>query len=219
MLKSHGVLAVLISGFVLGALTCGSAFAADAKSNTQVFASVDVEQAFNNYDKKKQLEAELMQAYDQAKLKLELRGTNKLLTTDEFNQLADLKMKPTPTPADKTKIDELTAASKQREVEFQSLQQKSPMTDADKARLSQLQDQISKTDQSLKDDQGKYEQDLNKRRVDLSTQLMLDVNAAVGTVAKDKNITMVFNKSGDPGFVIYSSYDITDDVLKKLNKK
>lgn len=220
MLKLRGVLAVLIPGLVLGAMACGSAPAADAKSTGQVFATVDVEQAFNTYEKKKQLEAELLTLYDQAKQKLEMRSANKLLTNIEFNQLADLKLKPKPTDVETKKIDELTTLSKQREQEFQSLQQKPSPTDADKTRLNQLQDQIKQTDQSLKDDETKYEADLNKKRVDLSSQIMLEVKTAVSSVAKDKGVTIVFNQSSsEPGLVVYSNYDITEDVVKKLNKK
>lgn len=220
MLKLRGALAVLIPGLVLGTLACGTAFAADAKTNAPVFATVDVEQAFNNYEKKKQLEAQLMSMYDQAKQKLQLRGSNKLLTDVEFTEYANLKLKPNATDAEKKRTEELAALSKQREQEFQSLQQKPNPADTDKQRLSQLQDQLTKTDQSLKDDETKYDADLNKQRIDLSTQVMGDVNTAVAAVAKDKGVTMVFNKSiGEPGFVIYSNFDITDDVLKKLNKK
>ncbi len=48
---------------------------------------------------------------------------------------------------------------------------------------------------------------------------MGEVEAAVAAVAKQKRLDIVFNKSlGELGFIIYSSVDITEDVLKKLNK-
>lgn len=220
MRNSRGIIAILISGLFLGTLACGSAApAADAKAG-QLLGTVDVEQAFNGYEKKKQLEGELMTSYEQMRQRLELRNSNKLLTAAECGQLAELKLKAKPTDADAKKIEELTNLSKQREQEFQSLQQKAAPTDAEKTRLTQLQDQIKSTDAALKDDEVKYQEELNKKRVDLSVQIMQDVNTAVAAVAKEKGLSLVFNKSaGEPGLVIYSNLDITDDVLKKLNKK
>jgi outer membrane protein len=221
MRKSCGIIAILISGLFLGTLVCGSAaLAADAKATGQVLGTVDVEKAFNGYEKKKQLEGELMTSYEQMKQKLELRNANKLLTAEECSQLAELKLKAKPIDADTKKIEELTNLSKQREQEFQTLQQKTAPTDAEKTRLTQLQDQIKNADAALKDEETKYQEELNKKRVDLSVQIMQEVNTAVAAVAKEKGLSLVFNKSaGEPGLVIYSNLDITDEVLKKLNKK
>jgi Skp family chaperone for outer membrane proteins len=221
MRKSLTIIAVLVSGLVLGVLATGSAApAADAKSVLQVFGTVDVEQAFNGYGKKKQLEQELVTYYDQAKAKLELRQGNKLLADAEFTELADLKIKPKPVEADTKRIEELTNLSKQREQEFQALQQKVSPSDAEKARLNELQAQIKKAEAALKDDETKYQDDLNKKRVELSQQVMLEVNTVVAAVAKEKGLAIVFNKSAsEPSMIIYSNLDITEDVLKKLNKK
>lgn len=220
MRKSLTIIAVLISGLILGALACPPASAADAKTTTQVLGTVDVEQAFNGYEKKKQLEQELMSLYDQAKQKLELRQANKLLTTEEFTQLADLKVKPKPTDVETKKIEELANTSKQRDQELNSLQQKTTPTDAEKTRLAELTSQLAKTDAAIKEDESKYQDDLNKRRIELSGQIMQDVNTAVSAIAKEKGLSIVFNKSvGEPNLIIYSSLDITEDVLKKLNKK
>lgn len=221
MRRSLTIIAVLVSALVLGILATGTAApAADAKSVAQVFGTCDVEQAFNSYEKKKVLEAELQTYYDQAKAKLELRQANKLLTDAEFTQLADLKSKAKPLDADTKKIEEITNTSKQREQEFQGLQQKTSPTDPEKTRLLELQDQIKKADQAIKDDETKYQADLNKKRVELSQQVMLDVNTAIGAVAKEKGLAIVFNKSvAEPSLIIYSNLDITEEVLKKLNKK
>lgn len=219
MLRFRGLLAVLIPGIVLGALACGSVFAADAKTTGQVFATVDFAKAFDGYEKKQRLAQEFDSQVLQANKRLELRNANKLLTTDEFNQYAEISAKPNPTDAEKKKIDEFASLSKQREQEFQSLQQKPGPTDADKARLAQLQDTIKKADAQIKEDTDKFKTDLGKQQDDLSQKLIQEVNTAVAAVAKEKGITMVFNKAGEPGLVVFSQLDITDDVLKKLNKK
>jgi len=221
MSKLRGIIAVSIFVLLLSVFIGEFAFAAaEAKAPAAAFGTVDIEQAFNGYEKKQQLEQDLMIFYEQIKQRLELQNTNKLLTAEEFSQLADLKSKAKQDEADKKKIEDLLALSRQREQEFQSLQQKQNATDAEKARLKEMQDQIGKTDALIKDDQGKYESELNKRRVDLSRQVMQEVETAVAAAAKEKGLTLVFNKSvGEPGLVVYSNVDITDDVLKKLNKK
>jgi len=219
MPKARGVLAALVLALILG-VSAGSALAADAKAAGPQFGTVDVERAFNEYEKKKQLDEQLMTSAEQARQKLELRSTNRLLTADEFKQLADLRTKPKQDDADKKKIDEILALSKQREQELQTLQQKQDSTDAEKARLKELQDQLNGSDASLKEDTSKYQTELRTQQVDLSRQVMQEVEVAVAAIAKDKGLSLVFNKSaGEPGLVIYSSMDITDEVLKRLNKK
>lgn len=219
MLKSRGILAILALGLFLSVFTGGSSFAADVKA-TASFGTVDVEKAFDNYDKKKQLDQELMNYADQLKQKLDLRKTNKLLKPEEFNQLAELKVKPNPTDDEKKKIEDFLALSKQREQELQALQQKQDTTDVEKARLKELTDQSANTDAALKEELGKSQNDLAGKQIDLSRQVMQEVEAAIAEVAKAKGLTIVFNKSAsEPGLIAYSSLDITDEVLKKLNKK
>lgn len=218
MLRLRGIIVLLMLGLLLSAYMGGPTLAADAKSGTS-FGSVDVEKAFDGYDKKKQLDQELLVFADQLTLKYELRKTNRLLTADEFKQLADLTVKPNQNDADKKKIEELLAQSKQREQELQTLQQKQGATDAEKARLKELTDQATNADAVLKDETGKYQGDFAAKQVELSRQVMDEVDAAVAAVAKSKGLSMVFNKNiGDIRFIIFSSVDITDEVLKKLNK-
>lgn len=218
MSKSRSILATLVIGTFLAVLVGSSAFAAEAKPATP-FGTIDIERAFNDFDKKKQLEQELMDYLSQLQEEVELRATNKLLTPEEFAELANLTAKPRPEAAEKERIDKLLAISKEREQELRTLQQKPNATDAEKARLKELQDQMNKTDASMKEDEQKYNLELAKRQVDLSRQVMQEVEAAVAVVAKEKGLSIVFNKSaGDGGLIIYSSVDITDQVLAKLNK-
>lgn len=217
----RGIATIAIFALLLSAFASIPAMAADAKAPVLSIGTVDVEKAFDGYTKKDKLQQELMANYERLKADLELRGTNKLLTEDEFKQLADLKAKPTLDDASKKKVDELLALSKQREQEFQALQQKANATDQEKAQLKALQDQLTKTDETLKSQEAQYNDELTKQRIDLSKQVMQDVDTAVAVIAKEKGLTIVFNKSaaGDPGFIVFSSVDITDEVIKKLNKK
>jgi Skp family chaperone for outer membrane proteins len=217
MSTKRAVLAILFLGLLMTALPGKPARAAEAKF--PVFATLDVEKAFNGYDKKTQLDAKLQADKAQADEKLRLRSDNAFLTADEFTQLADLAAKPTKTDDDKTKIAALTKTANDRQAEYTGLQQKKDATDAEKARLQELQSMGEKAKAAFDAEQTSLYQKLQKQQVDLSKQIMQDVEVAATNVAKAKGITMVFNKSfGEPGFIIYSGMDITDEVLAKLNK-
>lgn len=209
----------LLSAFVF-AVSAGAIFAADPKAGTVLFATVDIEKAFDGSTKKAQLEQELQTYYRNIEQWFQLRNANKLLTAEEFAQLVELKNKPKQEEADKKKIDELLALSKQRDQELEALRQKQGATDAEKARLNELQEQMKKSETQMQEEEKKQQAELTKKRVELSKQVMTDVDAAVAAVAKEKGLTIVFNKSaGEPGLVVYSSLDITDEVLKRLQKK
>lgn len=219
MLRSWGIPTVLALGLLISVFAAGPAFGADPEA-APAFGTVDVEKAFDDYDKKKQLDEELRALADGLKLKLELRNESKLLTAAEFDQLAELKAKATPGEADKKKIDELLATARQREQELQTLQQKQDTSTAEKARLKELTEQATKAEITLREDAAKYQNEVANRQIELSRQVMEDIEAAVAEIAKAKGLTLVFNKSvGEPGLIIYSSLDITDEVLKKLNKQ
>jgi Skp family chaperone for outer membrane proteins len=220
MTRLHGIVAISVLGVFAVALAGGMAFAADAKATGPVFAVVDVEKAFDGSEKKQTLEKELAAYLKGIEDWFQLRSTNKLLTPEEFTQLTELRNKPKQEEADKKKIDEFLALSKQREQEFQTLQQKQGATDAEKARLKELQDQITKTDASMQEEEKKRQVEWTNKKIELSKQVMADVEAAVADVAKEKGLTMVFNKAiGEPGLVVYANIEITDEVLKKVNKK
>lgn len=206
---------VAIIGIVLSILTVAPARSAEA----QVFAAIDLDKAFNDYTKKQDLDKQFQSEVQGIQSKLELRQTHSLLNTTEFEELSTLKAKVKPTDAEKKRIEELETSSTQRVQELQALRQKTTPTDAEKTRMAALQDQTKQTDAELKEIARQADADLQKRRYELSKQVMDEVQAAVAAVAKSKGITMVFNKSvGETVLVVFSTNDITDEVLKKLNK-
>ncbi|MBP6962881.1 MAG: OmpH family outer membrane protein [Armatimonadetes bacterium] len=201
--------------FALGIILTGPAVSAEA----QVFASVDVEKAFNDYKKKQDLDKQVMAELQQLQSKLELRQTHPLLTKAEFDELAALKAKEKPTDAEKKRIETMEAMSTQKEKDLQALRQKTTPTDEEKASMAALQEVAKQTETELRDSAKQADTEWQAKRYELSKQVMEDVQAAVAAVAKQKNITMVFNKSaGETVLVVYSSNDITADVIARLNK-
>ncbi|MHB0999395.1 MAG: OmpH/Skp family outer membrane protein [Armatimonadota bacterium] len=218
--RLRSIFIVFTLGLLVSFLASGSAFAADAKAPAGSFGCVDLEKVFNESQKKKDLDVQLQSFRDQLRLRLELRNNNKLLTPEEYTKLTELSTKPNATADEKKQVDDMIARSKTLDQEYQTLQQKKDATDADKARFAVLQDQLTKTDETLKEDANKFQGELQSKMVELSQQVMVDISKTVETVAKEKNLSVVFNKtSGETILVVYSSIDITNDVIQKLNKK
>lgn len=216
--KIRGIIAFSVLSLVLCSVLGSSVIAAESKVGA--FGTIDIEKTFNDYNKKKQLDQELIAYADLLKLKLDERKNNRLLSADDSNLLMSLMSKSAQTPADKAKIDELRNTSKQLEVELQGLQQKSSPTDVEKARLNELQARANALDETLKADQSKYEADFAAKRADMSKQVMQEIEVVVAAMAKDKGLSIVFNKTyGELGLIVYSNVDITDEVITKLNKK
>lgn len=220
MLKLRAVLAVLAFSLMLSIIDGNMVLAADAKPSMPAFGTVDIERAFNEYDQKKQLDQQLMGLAQELSTKLDLRKNNRLLTKEEYDQLVALKAKPNPTADDTKKIDQILALSKDREQQLQALQQKQNPTSEDTAQIKRFQDQINAAAASFDADNKAYEVQFGKERVELSRKVMKEIETTVADIAKQKGLAMVFNKSyGEVSLVIYSSVDVTDEVLKKLNKK
>ena len=220
MWKSRGILAALIVSLILGILSGNAAFPADAKLATSAIGSADANTLFTEYDKRKQSYQELETLQAKLEAQLELRNGNRLLTDEEFKTLLDLEAKPQKQDADKQKIEELRALSKQRDQELQALQQKQDATEEEKAKRRELENRLKSVNEALQQDKGKFEKELNTKFLEVNQEVTKDIEAAVAAVAKDEGLAIIFNKSfGAAEFVLYSSVDITDDVLKKLNKK
>lgn len=200
-------------------LLSGVSMAADAKATGVLFGGVDMEAAFNASPKKKDNEAKFQAMVAQMQQKIDLHQKNRLLTAEEFKQLVDITTKPNPTPEEKAKADELLNLSKARDQELQALQQKKDATDADKARLKALQDQLAMSDQAIREEAAQYADEIEKAREALSNEVKVDIYNAVAAIAKEKGLSVVFNKTaGDLILVAYTQVDITDDVIKRLSK-
>ena len=213
---------IAVTVITLSALSIFGSFsyAADAKAAPGSFGCVDMEAVFNSSQKKKDNDVKFQALIAQRKQQLDILQKNPLLTTDEYNQLVDLSSKPTPTDVEKAKIAEIQNLSKTRDQELQTLQQKKDATDPEKARLTELQNQIAQSNQALKDNAAKFSDEIDKTGASLSQDIRDDIVKTVESVAKDKGLSVVFNKtSGDVILVVYASVDITNDVISKMPKK
>lgn len=213
----RGILTVSIIGLALGMLISNVALAAPA--DTLNIASIDLDKVFDGYQKKTKLEEDLRSQARLIEQQLKLRDDNKLLTDDEFKQLAELQAKASPSAADKQNIERLLALSKERDQAFQTLQQKTELTDTEKAQLAEFQNRIKAVRAALQEELSKKDEELRNRQVELSKQIYTDIENVVAAIAKEKGLTLVLNKAANNiPFVIFAKVDITEETLKRLNK-
>jgi Skp family chaperone for outer membrane proteins len=181
---------------------------------------VDIESVYGQSGLKSKLEGDLQSLKTQLEQKLELRNNNGLLSPDEFKQLADLTAKPSPTADDTKKIQELNKAEADREQDLTTLQQKQGATDAEKDRLKALTAQMAKAAEVWKAEKDADEESFRDKQIEMKKQAIQQIETEVTAVAKQKGLTLVLNKTnGDMVFVAYSSNDITDAVVQRMNKK
>ena len=211
--RSYSSLAVLaVAACAIGLAPVHRAYAADTPAQP-VIGVVDVQKVFTEYKLTKTSNTEIETMVQNFKTELDVRKDNKLLTDAQLKELIALKEKPNPTDADKQQIAQLEGTSKQLDEEMTSLIQKPDATDQDRARLKQLRDLSNQNEaagNSLADD---YNQQVDKRKSDLSDKITADIKAAIAKVAQQKGMATVVDKIA----VLYGGVDITEDVVKVLN--
>jgi len=219
MLRSCGIAMLSLVAIGLCFSAIGAAWSAETKAPI-LLGTVDIDKAYQGYERSASIKNELQAAYEKAQLKLDLMKANKLLNSSEIDELLTLSTKPKQTDADKARIDALLAESKKRDEELQNLEQKKDATDEEKKRLQELTDQRKQAEEAYRKSYEQLQSELNAKEAQLLTSAKKDIVDAVAAVAKEKGIQIILNRSiGVNDFVIYSAVDITDDVIKKLNKK
>ena len=201
-------------------VTAGSATASQAQKNAPVaapvFGSVDLQkcaqESKGRQDSEDQLRA-FAAGLDKSLQRLS-GSSSRFLEETEIRELSALYEKDPASDADKKRIQELEAKGDSSGAELSRLQQVATPTDADKKRFTDLTAQQQKGDGILQAVRETYSSRLQARREDLSNKYTALIRDAVGKIAKDKGLTVVF----DSQFALYTANDITADVIKQLNK-
>lgn len=208
------VLAGMAAAITYGTLLAPRAMAAPAASSAIVIGSVDLDKILAGYAKKPAFDQQVQDLNSKLDAQFKQQVNYDMLTADQQKQLTALLSKPNPTDADKAQITQLQAQSDKDAQDLAALQQKQNPTADDQARLKALTQQHKAGQQALKDVADGYTQEVTDKQQALSTQLSDNVRLAIAEIAKDKGLTVVFTSQ----VALYCSNDITDDVLKKLNK-
>lgn len=188
--------------------------AAPAPASAFLFGSVDLAKVVAGYKKKADLDQQIQAVSQKLDAQFKQQVGSDMLSREDQQKLTELLNKPTLSDADRAQITALQQQSTKDAQELTSLQQKQNPTPADQARLQTLTQQRQTGQQALQEVADSYKAQVQAQQDKLSAQLSDTVKAAIAQVAKDHGLMMVF----DGQFTIYSANDITDDVLKRLNK-
>lgn len=202
---------VLLSALfiTIGASTIQSAHAADVKLGVLDEAKLSDEYtAFQ----------EAMKAVDQRAQNLdEQLKARDLLDEKEGGRFDTLIIKLDLSEEEQKELDELLKSGNGRLNELQSLSGKASRTDDDNARVEELRNILKTNAGSTQKLQDELLKGLLDQKHETEEKYIKQANNTVAEIAKQKKLDLVLSK----GAVVWNapSVDITEDVLKKLNKK
>lgn len=178
--------------------------------------SADATRLLNEYKGKQAAEGETV-AYarrlDQISGRLQTGGAV-FLPESEMRDLATRLEKAQPSADDTARIAAIETKAQNLQAEFATLQNTITANDTQKARLAELTETRRKGLDSLGKLNAGYRQQIDDRRDTAGQKIVNEVRAAINKVARQKNLALVL----DGSLALYSTNDITGDVLKELNK-
>ncbi len=125
------------------------------------------------------------------------------------------------TPMQKGRYNELKQAALDRDKEFSALAQTPNPTAEQKKRLDELSKMRGEKDQPFDEIKARYEQKLNQRAAEILPKLAKVVEDVIQGIAKDQKLAIVLTKrtqNGKDDVVLWGGTDITDELVKRLNK-
>lgn len=214
-----------LRAIVLGAITLciiasiTGANAGQEKGGIKI-AVFDQERARSEYKYVAMAQVDFQKKLEDTDLRLKTWQQNALLTMADQNKLADLliEQKKVGDNLDnnkKAELKRLQDESKSLTEELRQLQGNPAGLNADqKNRLAILVRAASDTESRTGAEQEKVRGELQKIDNEVSAKVLKDLREAVNKVAKAKSCSVVFSA----GVAWYGETDITDDVVKSLNK-
>lgn len=137
------------------------------------------------------------------------------LSPAEIKELAGLYEKAQPADADKKRIEALQQLADQRAGAAKRLENTAgTLNDEQKKELEKLAQAQQDGAAALQAVGDEFKQRIESKGQEFEDQLAAKVKDVVAAVAKEKNITLVFNAD----VVVYAAADITPDVIKSLQK-
>jgi Skp family chaperone for outer membrane proteins len=206
---------IVLTVFAIGSgMVCMAPQAYAQAAAVSAFGSVDLGKVQAGYSKRGDLEKGIADINNRLSQQFKVQSASDMLPADKQKQLGVLLSKPNPTDPDRAQIAALQAQSSHDAADLADLQQKQNPTDTEKARLNLLTAQQQAAHAALQQINQDYTDQFNEAKDKISVQYTDAVRAAIAAVAKDRGLAVVFDSS----VAIYSTNDITDDVIKRLNK-
>ncbi len=185
--------------------------------HAQTFGAVDLAKVNESLVKIKDVDSQVKAKHGLFQAQLDWMQENQLLTEADYKEYLTISAVAKPNDAQKSKLTAMKDKAKQLASELSMLRQKNPLSDTEKLRMNELTSIEKINKQYIQDYGQESSENLKLFQENLERQLWLDVRAAVTDVATRKKLSVVFTIS--PDTVLYSSNDITDDVVKRLASK
>lgn len=178
------------------------------------FASVDIGKVGQDSDVAKRANDDLQKFGGARSAVLSLIKNNPGMLPDDATKYADLKTKPTLTPADQTEItrieaDALTQTNKRREL----ISRTNPTPDEQK-QLIDFQQRGSKNGEIYQTLGQKYQTEISEKEQSMRNDVLDKVKTAIKEIATKQGYSIVFSSESAP----YAANDITPEVIKNVSK-
>lgn len=198
--------------------TLTGARGADKEGNGLKIGVVNLPKIASDYRYSTKADADLKSKQADIIVELNSWDQHRLLSEADQRVLGQIGVK----DANKTQLTQEEQASKKRIEaasktlfdEFQGLQQKQQSTPGETARLRELTHLDTETVKRIKDRQTSAQEELQKQANDARLKIDTDIKDAIHAVAKAKGFNLVFSSE----VLLYCDNDLTDEVVKKLNK-
>lgn len=207
--------ALFVAALALFALA-PAAFAQKGATSGPAFGSVDSDQVLSESKARQQDIAVLngmVQGLREVMQKVQESG-GRFLSEAEIKEMADLYQKRTPTDAEKKRLTDLEAKAKEKSDLKRRIENTAAPTDEQKKQYADLNDLEQKSQGTLKNLNDDFSRTVNNKDIELSNKTILGIRQAVAKVAQEKGLAVVF----DSKVAIYTANDITQDVIKAINK-
>jgi len=176
---------------------------------------VDTNKIEANYQAFKQGQEEFRSYNTEVERKLDLNRRLRLLEDKEAQEIKDLRALTVLKPEQSSRLKELEGLSDSREQELVALQEKgASLSPAENARQQNLLAIAAKRAPELTGEEKRLTEARKIRYEALSSQFSQALQEAVEKVAKEKGVSLVFNKD----LVIWAALDLSDAVIAELNK-
>lgn len=200
----------LVAG-MLGVTMVASGFQAGATK----FGVVDITKVLSDSTAGKSLKDDLTNEFNIRQGLLEFVNTNRTITAENAKKLRELSTKAGATAADKQAADDLKKAVLADQKKYDTLAQKSDLTEGERSELTDLGTRVRNTQGLLGQWQQEFSQELDNMQASKQADLVDTVKGVVQEVAKKDGYTVVFQSN----VAVYCANDITDATTKALNAK
>jgi Skp family chaperone for outer membrane proteins len=176
---------------------------------------VDLVRVGKEFDGTKNSQAELDGYQQTLRKQLDDRESVRFLDEKERAEVDKLRAVASPSDEQKKQLNDYLATSKSREAQLRALQQNPNKSDQEKADADRLSKLSARTDEDMDAMGEKLEGQLQAKADEISKKLTDTVTVAIEAVAKEKGYMAVVDKKA----MLYGGTDVTEEVLKQLNKK